>query len=170
MVDFVIHWNETAMGLHVFPIPIPPPTSPTTIFCCDTCSLNRRRHGFLSCVCTLTHFIIGGWLLYGSVVPSALCACWSCARPHRLKPTRLLQPWDSPGKSAAVGCCALLQRIFCPRDWTCISYICSRWQESSLPLVLPEKSQLLSSCVQTPLARIIKICYHDTCPYGSVLS
>ena len=27
VVDFVIHWNETAMGLHVFPIPIPPPTS-----------------------------------------------------------------------------------------------------------------------------------------------
>ena len=25
-MDFVIHWNETAMGLHVFPIPIPPPT------------------------------------------------------------------------------------------------------------------------------------------------
>ena len=26
---FVIHWNETAMGLHVFPIPIPlPPPSP----------------------------------------------------------------------------------------------------------------------------------------------
>ena len=29
-VDFVIHWNETAMGLHVFPIPIPPPTSLST--------------------------------------------------------------------------------------------------------------------------------------------
>ena len=27
VVDFVIHLNETAMGLHVFPIPIPPPTS-----------------------------------------------------------------------------------------------------------------------------------------------
>ena len=27
VVDFVIHWNEKAMGLHVFPIPIPPPTS-----------------------------------------------------------------------------------------------------------------------------------------------
>ena len=26
VVDFVIHWNESAMGLHVFPIPIPPPT------------------------------------------------------------------------------------------------------------------------------------------------
>ena len=31
-VDFVIHWDETAMGLHVFPIPIPPPTSLSTPF------------------------------------------------------------------------------------------------------------------------------------------
>ena len=30
VVDFVIHWNETAVGLHVFPIPIPPPTSLST--------------------------------------------------------------------------------------------------------------------------------------------
>ena len=30
VVDSVIHWNETAMGLHVFPIPIPPPTSLST--------------------------------------------------------------------------------------------------------------------------------------------
>ena len=30
VVDFVIHWKETAMGLHVFPIPIPPPTSLST--------------------------------------------------------------------------------------------------------------------------------------------
>ena len=29
-VNFVIHWNETAMGLHVFPIPIPSPTSLST--------------------------------------------------------------------------------------------------------------------------------------------
>ena len=29
-VAFVIHWNESAMGLHVFPIPIPPPTSLST--------------------------------------------------------------------------------------------------------------------------------------------
>ena len=27
VVDFVIHLNETAMGLHMIPIPIPPPTS-----------------------------------------------------------------------------------------------------------------------------------------------
>ena len=27
VVGFVIHWNESAMDLHVLPIPIPPPTS-----------------------------------------------------------------------------------------------------------------------------------------------
>ena len=30
VVNFVIQWNETAMGLHVFPILIPPPTSLST--------------------------------------------------------------------------------------------------------------------------------------------
>ena len=30
VVNFVIHWNETTMGLHVFPILIPPPTSLST--------------------------------------------------------------------------------------------------------------------------------------------
>ena len=30
-------------------------------------------------------------------------------RPHGLKPTRLVRPWDFPGKSAGVGCHSLLQ-------------------------------------------------------------
>ena len=30
-------------------------------------------------------------------------------RPHRLQPTRLARPWDSPGKNAGVGCHFLLQ-------------------------------------------------------------
>ena len=33
-------------------------------------------------------------------------------RPHGLYPTRLLPPWDSPGKSTGVGCHFLLQGIF----------------------------------------------------------
>ena len=33
---------------------------------------------------------------------------WPCG----LQPTRLLYPWDSPGKNTGVGCCALLQGIF----------------------------------------------------------
>ena len=33
-------------------------------------------------------------------------------QPHRPEPTRLLCPWDSPGKNTGVGCHALLQEIF----------------------------------------------------------
>ena len=33
-------------------------------------------------------------------------------RPHGLQPTRLLRPWDLPGKSTGVGCHFLLQEIF----------------------------------------------------------
>ena len=32
-------------------------------------------------------------------------------RPHRQQPTRLLHPWDSPGKKTGVGCHVLLQPI-----------------------------------------------------------
>ena len=32
-------------------------------------------------------------------------------RPHRQQPTRLLCPWDSPGKNTRVGCHFLLQRM-----------------------------------------------------------
>ena len=33
-------------------------------------------------------------------------------RPHGLQPTRVLCPWDSPGKNTGVGCHFLLQGIF----------------------------------------------------------
>ena len=32
-------------------------------------------------------------------------------RPRRLQPTRLLRPWDSPGKNTGVGCHFLLQSL-----------------------------------------------------------
>ena len=41
--------------------------------------------------------------------------CWvtsvmsDSVRPHRRQPTRLPQPWDSPGKNTGVGCHFLLQ-------------------------------------------------------------
>ena len=33
-------------------------------------------------------------------------------RPHGLQPTRLLRPWDSPGRNSGVGCHFLLREIF----------------------------------------------------------
>ena len=39
-------------------------------------------------------------------------------RPHGLQPTRLLRPWDFPGKSTGVGCHCLLQKLFMVgRNW-----------------------------------------------------
>ena len=45
------------------------------------------------------------------------CCCWVASvvsgsmRPHRRQPTRLLCPWDSPGKSTGVGCRCLLRKV-----------------------------------------------------------
>ena len=36
-------------------------------------------------------------------------SCVDSVRPHRQQPTRLLCPWDSPGKNIGVGCHFLLQ-------------------------------------------------------------
>ena len=38
-----------------------------------------------------------------------LLSHFSHVRPHRLQPTRLPRPWDSPGKNTGVGCHFLLQ-------------------------------------------------------------
>ena len=44
------------------------------------------------------------WKWCRSVVSDSL-------RPHGVQPTRLLCPWDFPGKSTRVGCHCLLQRV-----------------------------------------------------------
>ena len=42
-------------------------------------------------------------------------------QPPGLQPTRLLCPWDSPGRNTGVGCHALLQGSSQPRDQTQVS-------------------------------------------------
>ena len=99
MVDFVIHWNETAMGFHVFPIPIPPPT---------------KRSCFRSLLCyvspqyTVTvHSGCGPWSpSEEGAAPSCCCECWwlvltpapfSAELPSAVFPWRL--PCPSPPHS-----------------------------------------------------------------------
>ena len=49
------------------------------------------------------------------------------SRPHGLQPTRLLRPWDFPGKSTGVGCHCLLRgtlsRSFQREKWSCVQRI-----------------------------------------------
>ena len=56
-----------------------------------------------------------------------------------LYPTRLLCPWDSPGKNTGVGCHVLLQRIFPTQGLNPCLLRLLHWQAGSLPLVLPGK-------------------------------
>ena len=47
--------------------------------------------------------------LCGTSVQSSHSVVSDSLRPHRRQPTRLLCPWDSPGKNTGVGCHFLLQ-------------------------------------------------------------
>ena len=48
-------------------------------------------------------------------------------RPHGLWPTRLLCPWDSPGKNTGVGGHALLQGVFPTQGSNPVSHIAGRF-------------------------------------------
>ena len=49
---------------------------------------------------------------YRTIVFQLLSHGLTLLRPHGLQSTRLLCPWDSPGKNTGVGCHVLLQGIF----------------------------------------------------------
>ena len=54
-------------------------------------------------------------------------------QPHGRLPTRLLCPWNSPGKNTGGDCHFLLQGIF-PTQGSNQSLLCLHWQVDSLPL------------------------------------
>ena len=65
--------------------------------------------------CRLCDFLLHYFSLFLAVRKTCCCCCEvtsvvsDSVRPHRRQPTRLLCPWDSPGKNAGVGCHFLLQ-------------------------------------------------------------
>ena len=66
--------------------------------------------------------------VFQSCVCVCVCACVCSAMsnslpPHGLQPTRLLRPWDSPGKNTGVGCHFLLQGIFPTQGSNLVSQI-----------------------------------------------
>ena len=65
--------------------------------------------------------------LSSSVVSNSL-------RPHELQPSRLLCPWNFPGKNTEMGCHFLLQGIFPTQESNPPLLDLLPWQEDSLPL------------------------------------
>ena len=80
--------------------------------------------GHLPCCCCSVSKLCLGVNQVTSVVSNSL-------QSHGLWSSRLLCPWDSPGKNPGVGCPVLLQGIFPTRDQTCISCGSSLQAESS---------------------------------------
>ena len=79
--------------------------------------------------------LVGPLSHQGSPIPVHVCCAQSSVlsnslQPHGLWPTRLLCPWDYPGKNTGVGCHFLFQRIFPTQG----SNLCPTWQVDSLPL------------------------------------
>ena len=58
-------------------------------------------------------------------------------RPHGLWPTRLLRPWDFPGKNTGVGCHFFLQGIFQTQGLNLGHLGVLHGQVGSLPVVSP---------------------------------
>ena len=55
-------------------------------------------------------------------------------QPHGVQPSRLLCPWNFPGKNTGVGCHFLLQGIFPTQGSSPHLLSLLHWQEDSLPL------------------------------------
>ena len=85
-------------GLQHTSLPCPSPTPGT---CSNSCPLSRWCHPAIS------SSVVPYMLLLGLL--SRFSHVRLCVTPCTAQPTRLLRPWDSPGKNTGVGCHFLLQ-------------------------------------------------------------
>ena len=93
--------------------------------------------------------------------------------PHELQPTRLLCPWDFPGKNIRVSCCFLLQGILPTQE----SKLCLlRWQADSLfsttePPGMPniKYSYIPAKILRFADVRVFPICLLQACTTTSIL-
>ena len=109
----------------------PPSCSVLEYFCEHIHEINSLKENFwakffkalcvlvdIICVCVLNRSVLSYFFLW----------------PHGLQPTRVLCPWDSPGKNTVVGCHFFLHGIF-PTLGSNVHLLCLlHWQAGSLPL------------------------------------
>ena len=79
----------------------------------------------------------------------SLESCPTLCDPHRRQPTRLLRPWDSPGKNTGVGCHFLLQCMKVKSE----SVSCSAVSDSVTPRTVAQQAPLSMGILQ---ARILE--------------
>ena len=66
------------------------------------------------------------------------------SRPHGLQPTRLLRPWDFPGKSTGVGCHCLLQILqILKRSYQIKGHNCYLFEQSSFRIQIQKEEQIV---------------------------
>ena len=86
---------------------------------------------------TRLHYYSGAYLAISSKITQCICCCCLVAkvcltlRPHGLQPSKILCPWDFPGKNTGVGCHFLLQGVFSTQG---SNPRLLHWQVNSLPL------------------------------------
>ena len=115
---------------------------------------------FLSEFCNFPHIDLESIMLHlhpritlfiGTHTNVCMRACWvtsfisDCLWPYRLKPARLLCPWDFPSENTGVGCHFLLQKIFPTRGSSPHLLCLLHWQVDSFPLAPPEKSHIYTT-------------------------
>ena len=82
-------------------------------------------------------------------------------RPHGLQPTRLLHPWDCPGKSTGVGCHCLLHQISLCRK---------KLPEGGIQAQLDSRVQTMASELCLPLYLLIVFASELALSSGNVFS
>ena len=99
---------------------------------------------YVSLPCNIFNLYLSPIITMSVCVCVCLLSCFSgeSLPTHRLKPTKLLCPWESLGKNTGVGCHALLQGFFPTQGLNPCLFHLLHLQVSSLPLGPPGKSQL----------------------------
>ena len=73
------------------------------------------------------------------------------SRPHGLQPTRLLHPWDFPGKSTGVGCHCLLRILYIENPKDSIRNLLELISEFSKVAGERNGNPLQYSCLENPV-------------------
>ena len=88
-------------------------------------------------------------------------------QPHGLQPTRVLHPWNSPGKNTGVDCHFLFQGIFPTQESNPRLLRLLHWQVVSLPLPLPVRLLVINQVTKILIIkfdRIARTCKQPKCP------